>query len=391
MASNGARAARIIPCHSRRPWMWNFAPAPVLLAGVMLFVSFTPPASARAAPERSSLIQAEAYLSRLATAGKFSGTVLVARNGRPLFERAYGYAVAGWSIPNTTDTRFEIASLTKQFTGAAVLQLAEAGKLDLDSPVSRYYPAAPAAWADVTVRMLANHTSGLPKNEIKDFTKGIAVPYTPDELVATFRDRPLAFRPGSSWAYTNTEYYLLAWIVEKQSGQSLGDYLARHIFAPAGMTHSGFVSTLAVVPRAAEGYTRENGRLRHRDYFDRSVELGAGGIYTTVGDLARWNAALDAGRLLKPAALTAMFTPSVPGGYGFGWFITRRRRLREFHEGSDPGFAAFEARYPDDGLLIVILSNLEAAPVRQIESELANAFLTGSLRRSTRGGTTAHP
>jgi len=318
---------------------------------------------------------ADSYLSDLAKKGEFSGVVLVSRDGKPLFERAYGEAVAGWHIPNALDTRFEIASLTKQFTGAAILQLAEAGKLGLEDPVSRYYTQAPTSWAGITIRQLVSHTSGLPNNEIKDFTKGITVPYTPEELIGTFRDRPLAAKPGAAWAYTNTEYYLLAYIIQKVSGETYGDYLAKHIFGPAGMTSSGFASTLAIVPQAAEGYARDDKALRHRDYFDRSLELGAGGIYSTVGDMARWNAALDGGRLLNRDSLAKMFTPSVPGDYGYGWFVTLRPRLREFHEGSDPGFAAFEARYPDAGTLIVVFSNLEDAPVRKIEADLAAKFV----------------
>ena len=301
--------------------------------------------------------------------------VLVTRPGKPVFERAYGEAVAGWRIPNTVTTQFEIASLTKQFTGAAILQLAEAGKLGLEDPVSHYYAQAPATWSVITIRQLVTHTSGLPNNEIKDFNKGIATAYTPEELIATFRDRPLAAPPGTAWAYTNTEYYLLAYIIQQVSGESYADYLAKHIFGPAGMNNSGFASTLAIVPQAAEGYAREGKVLRHRDYFDRSLELGAGGIYTTVGDMARWNVALDTGKLLKSDSLAKMFTPSVPGDYGYGWFITRKPRLREFHEGSDPGFAAFEARYPDAGTLIVVFSNLEDAPVRKIETDLAARFI----------------
>jgi D-alanyl-D-alanine carboxypeptidase len=318
---------------------------------------------------------ADNYLAQLARKGEFSGVVLVSRGGKPVFERAYGQAVAGWNIRNTPATRFEIASLTKQFTGAAILQLAEAGKLELGDSVTRYYPQAPASWAGITIRQLVTHTSGLPNNEIKDFTKGISVPYTPEELIGTFRDRPLVAKPGAVWAYTNTEYYLLAYIIQKVSGQSYADYLSAHIFGPAGMTHSGFASTLAIVPEAAEGYSRDGKALRHRDYFDRSLEQGAGGIYSTVGDMALWNTALDGGKLLNKESLARMFAPSVPGDYGYGWFITSKPRLREFHEGSDPGFAVFEARYPETGMLILVFSNLEDAPVRKIESDLAAKFV----------------
>jgi D-alanyl-D-alanine carboxypeptidase len=345
-----------------------------LIAGVALN-----PLMARASPSVTTTVHksgtANQYLENLAREGKFSGVVLVQHNGKPVFEKAYGFAVSGWRIQNSLNTRFELASLSKQFTGAAILQLAESGKLKLDAPISQYYSKTPESWTGITVHQLANHTSGLPGDEIKDFAKGIGTPYSLDELIDTFRDRPLVSKPGEAWAYTNTEYYLLAYIIEQVSGEKYADYLTTHIFKPAGMVNSGFVSTLSIIPEAAEGYAREAGVLRHRDYFDRSLEVGAGGIYSTLGDMARWNQALDSGKLLGAESRKMMFTPSIPGDYGFGWFITQEPYLREFHEGSDPGFAAFEARYPTKGILILVLANLEDAPVREIEAHLAAQFV----------------
>jgi D-alanyl-D-alanine carboxypeptidase len=346
-----------------------------LIAGVMsnpLMVKADPFVATKVA--RSAA--ANQYLENLTRGGGFSGVVLVQHNGKAVFEKAYGLAVSGWGIQNSIKTRFELASLSKQFTGAAILQLAESGKLQLDAPISQYYPKAPQSWSNISVRQLAHHTSGLPGDEIEDFGKGIATPYSLEELIDTFRDRPLVAKPGEAWAYTNTEYYLLAYVIEQVSGEKYGDYLAAHIFKPAGMIHSGFAGTLSIIPEAAEGYAHDAGGLRHRDYFDRSLEVGAGGIYSTLGDMALWNEALNSGKLLGAEFQKLMFIPSTPGGYGFGWFITQKPYLREYHEGSDPGFAAFEARYPTKGMLIVVLSNFEDAPVREIEAELAKQFLS---------------
>jgi D-alanyl-D-alanine carboxypeptidase len=312
------------------------------------------------------------YLTGLPPAQHFRGNILVERNGQILLEKSYGLADESWKVPNDQDSRFEIASLTKQFTAAAILQLAEAGKLSVDDHISKYYAQSPMAWQAITIQQLLTHTSGLPNNKLQDFTKGIAVPYTPEELIQTFRDRPLAAAPGTKWAYTNTEYYLLAFIIEKLSGESYGTYLSDHIFKPLGMTHSGFVPTLTIVPRMTEGYTRENGTLRHRDYFDRSLEIGAGGIYTTTGDLLLWNHALNAPRFLNAHSLGQMFTVHPPGNYGFGWFVDDGPVRRIYHEGGDPGFAAFEARYPDRHVLIIILSNEDDAPVRDMSLAIAN-------------------
>ena len=319
-----------------------------------------------------SLVQwTDAYVSRLPPQKHFSGTILVEQNGRILLKRSYGLADESWNVPNTVDSRFEIASVSKQFTAAAILQLAEAGRLSVHDSVSKYYPQAPAAWQDITIEELLSHTSGLPNNGVKDFPKGLAVPYSIEELIQTFRDRPLGAAPGTKWAYTNTEYYLLAYLIEHLSGEDYGTYLANHIFKPLKMSHSGFAGTLTIIPKMAQGYTRENGRLRLRDYFDRSLEVGAGGIHTTVDDLVLWNHALDAPGFLTAQSLSEMFSVHPPGNYGYGWFIDTKPVRRTYHEGGDPGFAAFEARYPDQHLLIIVLSNEDDSPVRDVSLAIA--------------------
>ena len=286
---------------------------------------------------------ADQFVTTLAKEKGFQGVVLVATNGHVLFQKGYGDAVEGWGVANTPDTKFELAPLTKQFTGTAILLLAQAGKLDLDAPVTRYYQQAPESWRHITVKELVTHTSGLPNNELSDFNKGICVPYTLEELIGTFKSRPLKFKPGTDWAYTNTEYYLLAYIIQTLSGESYADYLAHQVFQPLGMNASGFAPTLAVIPQMAEGYTRVGKSLRHRDYFDRSLEVGAGGLYSTASDMLRWNEALNGEKLLNRKSLDLMFTPSSPGNYGFGWFIEKKNRTKVYHEGStlDSGHLKF--------------------------------------------------
>lgn len=323
--------------------------------------------------------KADQFVSGLARQKGFQGVVLVARDGQVLFQKGYGNAVQGWDIGNTPDTKFELASLTKQFTGAAILLLAQAGKLDIDAPVSRYYRQAPDSWRSITIKQLITHTSGIPNNDLNDFNKGLCVPYTTDELIATFRSRPLKFEPGTKWVYTNTEYYLLAYIIESVSGETYVDFLTHHVFQPLAMNASGFAPTLAIIPQMAEGYARDGKSLRHRDYFDRSLEIGAGGVYSTVSDMLRWNEALNAGKLLNRKSLDLMFTPSSPGNYGFGWFIEKQPRSKAYHEGSDPGFAAFEIRYPEQNVFVIVLANLEDTPVRIAANGLGELLLTGQI------------
>jgi D-alanyl-D-alanine carboxypeptidase len=317
----------------------------------------------------------DAYVQNHSLKQHFRGNILAVQDGRVVLEKSYGLAVEGWKIPNSSKTRFELASVSKQFTAAAILQLADAKKLSVGDSIVKYYNDAPRAWQDITIHQLLTHTSGLPNNKIEDFPKGIATPYTPDELIQTFRNRPLAFIPGTKWAYTNTEYYLLAWLIEHISGETYGDYLAHHIFEPLKMTHSGFASTLAIIPDMAEGYTVDHGQLRLKDYFDRSLEIGAGGIYTTTGDMMLWNKALDAPGFLSAHSLELMFTVHPPGAYGYGWFIEDKPRRKIFHEGGDPGFAAFESRFPEYHLLILFLSNEDDTPVRDTAEALAKHML----------------
>jgi CubicO group peptidase (beta-lactamase class C family) len=324
-------------------------------------------------------VKADQFVSSYATRGEFRGMVLVAREGKVVFQKPYGNAVEAWGIANAPDTKFELASLSKQFTGAAILILSQTGRLNLDDAVTKYFPQAPDSWKQITVKQLITHTSGLPNNDMTDYNKGICVPYTEEELLATFKSRALKFKPGTQWAYTNTEYYLLAFIIQFVSGESYADFLLHNVFLPLGMSASGFASTLAIVPRMAEGYTRDGKSLRHRDYFDRSLEIGAGGIYSTPSDLLRWNEALNGEKLLNHKSLELMFTPSTPGNYGFGWFIEKTLRAKVYHEGSDPGFAAFEIRYPEEKAFIVILSNLEDAPVRVIANGLGGLLLDGKI------------
>jgi CubicO group peptidase (beta-lactamase class C family) len=313
----------------------------------------------------------DSYIRGLAPAKHFSGIIVAEKDSKVVIEKSYGSAVEEWRIPNSSDTKFEIASVSKQFTAAAILQLADSEKLNVEDPVSKYYPEAPSSWKGMTIHHLLTHTSGLPEDEWVNFYKGKCTTYSTEEQVKTFRDRPLGFPPGGAWKYRNTEYYLLAYIIEKLSGESYAAYLAHHIFEPLKMTHSGFAPMAAVVPQMSEGYSREGGALVRREYFDRSMETGAGGIYSTSEDMLRWNKALDSPGVLSSRALELMFTAHPPGNYGYGWFVESSPRRRIYHEGGDPGFAAFEVRYPDQHFVIIVMANEDDSPVREIADAIA--------------------
>ena len=327
---------------------------------------------ARELPVSDFASGAAALLEEEAKTRQFMGTASVALEGEIEFQQAYGTADATWGISNSIETKYNIASLAKQFTGLAVLQLAEAGKLTLDDPVAQLVPNAPDAWSKVTVHHLLSHRSGIPPPAgLDDFPKGVATAYTPQELVDVFLTKPLKFEPGSKFEYSNPGYYVLGYIIERVSGQTYGTYLKEHIFSPLGMNASGFDSVKHVIPDRATGYSQEEGSLKHAMFVDWTIAYAAGGLYSTVGDMLSWDRGIE--KLLGPVAHKWLTQPKEEG-YNFGGFVTRddQGRLRMHHEGSNPGFGAYVIRYPEQGLFIVVLSNLEGSPVSRLGESLAN-------------------
>lgn len=318
--------------------------------------------------------QAQALVSQQVDNGMFSGTVLVAKDGVPLLRAGYGAADREWDIPNTPDTKFRLGSLTKQFTATAILQLAEAGKLSIDDPVSKFYAKAPAAWSKITIRHLLNHSSGIPSyTSIPGFFENGSSkkPLKPEEIVRLTQDKPLEFTPGSKFAYNNTGYILLGYIIEKASGQTYAGYLNQHIFQPLGMKNSGYDVSGEVLPKRAAGYEPGKGGWRNADYLDMTLPYAAGSLYSTVDDLLIWNTALTDGKILTEASRKAAWTENLEH-YGFGWGIAvQDGHARVSHNGGINGFSTAMNRYPKDGLVTIVLSNFQAAPSTPMANNLA--------------------
>ena len=230
----------------------------------------------------------------------FMGTVLVARGNDVILSKGYGAANLEWNIANAPSTKFRIGSITKQFTAAAILLLAERGKLALEDPVKKHYPNAPAAWDAITIRHVLTHTSGIPNHtSFPEFQQtGHLLPATPEQTIASFRDKPLDFAPGERMSYSNSGYVLLGHLVERLSGQSYAEYLRANIFEPLGMHDSGYDFSAVIIPNRASGYTRAADGIRNAPYVDMTVPHGAGGLYSTTEDLLRWTQGLFGGRLL---------------------------------------------------------------------------------------------
>lgn len=312
------------------------------------------------------------YADALAAQGRFSGVVLVAREGKVVFGHAYGMANYELDAPNTTETKFRIGSLTKPFTAAAIMLLQERGKLSVQDSICKYVADCPAAWQPVTLRQLLSHTSGLAKQEkAADYLKTAALPLTVAQLVEGFRNRPPEFKPGERFDYNNNGYVLLGQVIERASGESYESFMRENVFAPLGMSDTGYDRHEPVIKGRADGYVREGPALLNAAYIDQSQPFAAGALYSTAGDLLRWDQALYTEKLLPRKTLEEMFTP-VAAPYGYGWFVARQsgRRLI-WHGGGTPGFAAVLLRFPEERVTVIVLSNLENAPVLRMGNDLA--------------------
>ena len=301
----------------------------------------------------------------------FMGSILMARDGRMLFEKSYGFANLKETVPISAQTRFRIGSLTKQFTAAAVLLLEDRGKLKTAELLKHYLPDAPAAWEKITVYHLLTHTSGIPDYVDSGFESIKAKAITPEQLIKIFRNRPLEFSPGMKESYSSSNYILLGYLIERITGQTYGEFLRANIFGPLGMNDSGVDNGETNVPQEATGYYVDNGSLTIADYVNMTSAYSAGSIYSTPQDLLRWEQGLFGGKLLSNAALKKMTTPFL-SGYACGLHVEEPGgRKIIYHSGRIDGFSGYLAYYPDDKLVIVALSNVWNREMAKIVSELA--------------------
>lgn len=326
-----------------------------------------------AARAQDLLPKFDEYAQAVGKAERFSGAIFVARDGKVLVSKGYGMADVENDVPNTPETRFRLGSLTKQFTAASILLLQERGKLSVQDSVCKYVAPCPAAWQPVTIHHLLSHTGGVPNfTAFPDYQKTMREPAPVESLMARFRDRPLDFKPGEDWKYSNSGYVLLGHVVEKVSGQSYESFLRENIFEPLKMTSTGYDHTAEIVRRRARGYAPgPDGGIVNAAYLDMSIPFSAGGLYSTVGDLYLWDQALYGGKLLKKPSLDAMMTP-VRNNYGYGLGVDKIfGRPMTGHNGGIEGFATSIIRFTDDRLTVIVLSNNEAARARRIAADLA--------------------
>ncbi|HXU39930.1 MAG TPA: serine hydrolase [Blastocatellia bacterium] len=296
-------------------------------------------------------------------------SIAVVRNGEIVKAKGYGLANVELNVPAKPETVYQSGSMGKQFTATAVMMLVEEGKIALDDKISKYFSDSaeswPESWNDITVRNLLTHTAGT-TDYPKDFD--FRRDYTEAELLKKAQAIPLAFAPGEKWSYSNIGYVTLGILISKVSGKFYGEFLQERIFKPLGMTSTRIINEADIVPNRAAGYRMVKGELKNQEWVSPSMNTTAdGSLYLTVLDVAKWDAALYAQKLLKRSSLDQMWTPvKLNNGntrpYGFGWAFgdVGGHKVIE-HGGAWQGFTSHIARYVDERLTVIVLTNRAGA------------------------------
>ena len=322
---------------------------------------------------------AEALVNATFKAGDTpGGTVIVVKDGAPVYRVARGMASLELDVPMQPDSMLRIGSVTKQFTSAAVMMLVEQGKLALDDEITRFFPDYPTQGRHITVEHLLTHTSGIKSyTSLPAWRPSWGRDFTTSELIDFFKNEPMDFEPGEKYLYNNSAYFLLGAIIEKASGTPYSEFLERHICQPLGMTRTRYGDTGPIVKGRAQGYQLAAGAIVNAPYLSMTQPGAAGALVSTVDDLARWDAAVSAGKLLTPASWQQIFTPyrlksGRSTGYGFGWQVgSFEGRPVQEHGGGIHGFSAYVVRLPEDHVYVAVLANSTTTNAGALARKLA--------------------
>ena len=385
---------RLSPRRRRAFRLMSVAVAAIAVAGI---VYLYPALSSRPPPTAGSITAIDHFITTQAQQRRFSGTVLIAQDGKVLLDKGYGWADKDQRLQNHSTTRFRIASITKQFTAMAILLLQEQGKLRVQDLICVYISSCPSAWKTITIQHLLTHTSGIPEY-ITTVPPQQAI--SPDLLIATFESKPLDFPPGTKFRYTNSGYVILGSVIEKLTGMSYAAFLLQAILQELHLSNTGYDQNSPPLPEHATGYKQPWDKA---DYLDMSVAYAAGALYSTVDDLYRWDTALFTGAFASSDSRMQMFAPQVTTcddqgnlcssaecdaqrincfSYGYGWILQQVPVDQQYARviadgGSLPGFVSGNFYYPDQKLTLIVLSNLEtfSANALSINGVVESAYI----------------
>lgn len=312
------------------------------------------------------------------------GLVLIAKQGKITYQKAFGSANLEYDIPMKPEIVFNIASITKQFTAVGILQLVEQGKLSLQDSLTKFFPRWPLNGQKVTIENLLTHTAGIPNSPPEKLIalQGRRGNVNPSDVIATFENLPLEFAPGTRWRYSNNGYILLGMIIEKVAGMPYGEYLAKYIFEPAGMVHSFYGDDYLIVKNRAASYLYWNNKYSNANNGKIDLAYAAGGIQSTIADLYQWNRALLSGKLIGREMLKKAFTEyklanGKGTGYGYGWFVGNIQGSKVVeHGGNHGGFMTHYNYLPAEDIFVAVFYNFRGKLPEILSTDMA-AMLIG--------------
>ncbi|HOW85182.1 MAG TPA: serine hydrolase [Candidatus Aminicenantes bacterium] len=370
--------------------MIRIAKAAVPALALLGLVSLVRPAAAPS-PDGALAARIDAVMAEVYKPNQPGAAIIVRRNGRTLFRKGYGLADLELGVPVAPDMIFRLGSITKQFTAVSILLLAQEGKLGLQDEITRFLPDYPTQGRKITVEHLLTHTSGIQSyTELAEWLPLWRKDFTVRELIALFKDKPMQFEPGRSWAYNNSGYILLGAIIEKVSGKTYEQFVEERIFKPLGLKDSSYDHTERVLPRRVRGYHADKDGFVNAPYLSMTQPYAAGSLLSTIDDLAVWSDAVLSGRLVGKEWLDKAWTPcrladGESSGYGYGWFISDFAGHRSIeHGGGINGFTTYELTFPEDGIFIAILTNSAVAGRAPEARAVKIAWLTLGLTEPKR-------
>ncbi|MCA6079111.1 serine hydrolase [Fulvivirga sedimenti] len=333
---------------------------------------------ASSAPAQKLDKEADALITTMYPAGEPGATILIAKGDNILYQKGFGMANLELDVPMRPEMVMEIGSITKQFTAVSILMLMEEGKLSLDDDITKFIEDYPTHGHHISIHHLLTHTSG-----IKSYTSMEAwqpewrTDFTPLELIDFFKNQPMDFAPGEQWSYNNSAYFILGYIIEKASGITYEEFVEKRIFEPLGMTSSYYGSMSKIIENRAYGYqTNEEGYI-NAEYLSLTQPYAAGSLMSTVGDLYKWNRAVNAGKLVKKETLQLAFTNyklnnGDPINYGYGWSFSDINGSPTIeHSGGIFGYISNGIYLPDEDVYVAILTNCNCKDPGSLSTKLA--------------------
>jgi len=318
------------------------------------------------------------YLNILQQNGRLSGVVLVVQKEKQVYKKAFGYANKEWKIENTIDTRFCLASVTKQFTAMVIMQMVQEGKLNLNGKISDYLPYYRKDNGDkITIHQLLIHTSGIPNyTDLDSFmVKDVRLSYNTKDFVKRYCSHDLEFEPGAKQKYNNSAYYILGAIIEEIAGKTYAQVVEENIFAPLGMNNSGYFYNETIIEKRANGYTLGADTIQNAALIDFNMGFSAGALYSTAEDLYLWDRALYSQKLVHKPWLDSLFKDH-KNKFGYGWFIDEWFEKKCIHHsGGVNGFSTHIARMVNDDICLITLLNYDFAAAARVNKTIAAILL----------------